>query len=769
MAKAKPAWMLPAGISVAALVILGLVVIAIIAGSKEDEERQSVAERNADTPSNESSNNASASSKETNAAEAESSVDQSTRNGAEDRKAAADDGDNTSTPFVEDRSKKTGHQVQDEVSPNDKTTGPVATTNTNPVDTPTDAVEETGEPVELISPTNDETVKKHPVPSDAQQTPVFATLQEAFNISETRTAEQSLTLARELFELAKEAQDPVEKFVLLRRTLTYAGKGGDAQLVLSAVGEIDRHFQIDRFEIGQNALLGFAAQDESEEAMRSLTEATIDFIDEAIAAGRVDVASKLTEAVYDLLVAAPRATDLRKRVYDERERVRELFAQWQKIQQARARLESNPDDPHANLLVGKWLCFAKRDWDSGLPLLAKSGDETLRSLAAEELSRTGENAGDQLALADAWGDAAENAEADDKGDFLARAHDWYRLAQSNVNSSLDEQRIERRLEEIGEISRPSKGQQPLDSPRPVHQGPVDKWKLALTLPGFSAGVRAVDFSDDGKLLAATDGNKVQLIDVQNRKHLNTIAGHSRAVRDVAFSPGGSVLATGSEDGSARLWEVPRGRPLGVVSHKGKVVSVAFTPDGKTLASAADYPRLSEVPSAKERYVYELPTKGGGTFVREMQLSPDGNLLAAAVRAPSGGTTIRLFPLGSTEMKARFPGADLIAFSPDGRYLVTGDGAKDSRIHLFDLATGAKLDLAVHPEGTRCADFHPTGRVLATGGVEGTIRLWSMPTGSGVAELKGHDDAVLSLDFSDDSRLLASGGKDKTLRLWLIDE
>ncbi|MBI3877243.1 MAG: hypothetical protein HY300_15015, partial [Verrucomicrobia bacterium] len=44
-------------------------------------------------------------------------------------------------------------------------------------------------------------------------------------------------------------------------------------------------------------------------------------------------------------------------------------------------LAITPDDPGANLAVGQFLCFVKGDWESGLPLLAKSDDNVLKTLA----------------------------------------------------------------------------------------------------------------------------------------------------------------------------------------------------------------------------------------------------------------------------------------------------------------------------------------------------------------------------------------------------
>jgi WD40 repeat protein/transcriptional regulator with XRE-family HTH domain len=303
-------------------------------------------------------------------------------------------------------------------------------------------------------------------------------------------------------------------------------------------------------------------------------------------------------------------------------------------------------------------------------------------------------------------------------------------------------------------------------------------RLLATLQGHTNLVRDVALSGDGRLLASgsLDGT-VRLWEGGTGQLLATLQGHTNLIRDVALSGDGRLLASGSVDGAVRLWEAGSGQLLAtLLGHTGGVWGVALSGDGHLLASGGDdaLVRLWEVRSGQL-----LGTLQGHTgLVRGVALSADGRLVASG----SLDETVRLWEARSGQLLATLQGRSGavrgVALSEDGQLVASG--SDDGSVRLWEAGSGQLLaTLQGHTGAVRAVALTGDGRLVASGGFDGTVRLWEAGRGRPgesvcslwanqgqlLATLQGQSGLVYDVALSGDGRLVASGSLDGVVRLW----
>ena len=118
--------------------------------------------------------------------------------------------------------------------------------------------------------------------------------------------------------------------------------------------------------------------------------------------------------------------------------------------------------------------------------------------------------------------------------------------------------------------------------------------------------------------------------------------------------------------------------------------------------------------------------------------------------------------------------DALAFSPDGRWLAVGF-CNGKAIQVWTADGSRKVfTLEGHSAPVHCLTFHRDSRLLASGGVDGTVRLWDMDTGKLAKILvspmapRREPRIYRALTFHPDGKQLAAGDTDGFVTLWDLD-
>lgn len=281
----------------------------------------------------------------------------------------------------------------------------------------------------MMKPEMPMTPEKDPVPDAEAQKEAEKKIKDAYKTeyAKTSSADRKKFADKLLQTGLVTNDDPVARYVLLREAMDLAMKAGDADLALQAINEVDKEYAINAFDL-KLAVLEKVVKLPSPPATGKdvLADHALAAVEEAVAADNYEVAAKfLTFA--ETAAKKTNTGALLKRVQERNKELAEQRKEFTRVLISVEALKKQADDPDANLVVGKYYCLVKGNWDKGLPYLALGKDAKLQAIAKKEAAKP-EDAATQVELGDSWWDLAEGQKGLAKVSLQRRAQHWYRLA-----------------------------------------------------------------------------------------------------------------------------------------------------------------------------------------------------------------------------------------------------------------------------------------------------------------------------------------------------
>ena len=276
--------------------------------------------------------------------------------------------------------------------------------------------------------------------------------------------------------------------------------------------------------------------------------------------------------------------------------------------------------------------------------------------------------------------------------------------------------------------------------------------------------------NEGKQLAsASSSTQIFLWNLfEWENHANVFKAHDKKIFHVSYSPNGKYFASCGENKLVKVWEEDQLIQT-LRGHLNCVNMVLFTPDSKEIASCGDDRLIIfwEILTGVEKFRFEghLQNICSLSFYFD-QKNNNIQLLA------SGTKNIRIWDVKERKHIKSLKGGHredirTMKFFNKGENIISG--SYDMKVLIWCLDTARPIKEIIKCENlVQAIALNPSENLLAIGGNNRLILMYSFLTDSIKYGLNSHERAVLCLDFSSNGEILASGSADKSVILWNVE-